>query len=653
MPQRNFPEYGPIQRRRGSTPTRPMATPMRDDGYTGATLPMRTVVRRQAPPPPNGYGRRGGSGWWWKVPLLLSVLLVGAGFAGLAWLDRQYSGRIYPNVTLQGVDLSQKTIAEAQQLAEAKFGDFLRQPITIAYQGQTWQPTAQELGMSVNLQRAVTDAYNAGRGNGFVQNVSDVGAIYQQGKDLPLKISIDGTVLSAYLAKIARDVEQVPQEATLNIVDAQVQTSSSVEGRMVLIDETMAEVEQALRTLQPQTIALRTATFPPQLTTDGIAEAQRTTEAMLSSPLELVFGENVYTLEQAELADMITLQRLAADGRTILNAQLDQAKLKKWATKLADRIGRSSVEPRVAWNGGNLLITREGRIGYRLDVDRTVEMINGAVTTVTRRLDLPVDEVQPQVTPETLGSLGITELVSVGRSDFTGSAPYRVTNIKVGLEKLNGILIAPDAEFSFNENVGAISEENGFVEGYAIVGNRTQLEPGGGICQDSTTLFRAAFYAGLPFTDWTPHRFRISWYEKYDTIGMDSTIYQGGGPDLRFVNDTGNWLLIQSYANEADGSVTVALYGTKVPGREVERTSPKIANETPAPTKPVYIDDPEQPLGAFKQTDTARGGMDIEIVRYVKQDGQVVRTDTFRTSFQAWPNIYLKNPATPTPAGGN
>jgi vancomycin resistance protein YoaR len=419
---------------------------------------------------------------------------------------------------------------------------------------------------------------------------------------------------------------------------------------MVLLDETAADIVQQVKSLQPRAVTLRTAELKPQLVTTSISEARRTSEAMLSTPLTLKFQDKTFELDQATLADMIMVRRVAGD-QPLLNAQLDQAKLQKWATKLADKIGRSSVEPRVNWNGGNLQIIREGRIGYRLNVDQAVEMINGAVATVTRELDLPVEEVQPRVNAQNLHELGIKELVSFGKSDFTGSAPYRITNIKAGVNLLNGILVAPDGEFSFNENIGNIDESNGFVEGYAIVGNRTQLEPGGGICQDSTTLFRAAFYAGLPFTDWTPHRFRISWYEKYDTIGMDSTIFTGGGPDLRFVNDTGNWLLIQGYVNDADATVTFSLFGTKVPGRTVERTEPKITNEMPAPTKATFIDDPEQPIGALKQTDTARGGMDIEIVRLVKQDGQVVRTNKFVTKFEAWPNIYLKHPKTPKPAG--
>jgi vancomycin resistance protein YoaR len=627
-----------------------MATPIRDESYTGATIPMRAPRRQAGPPPMMSGGRsRRSRGWWWKIPLLLLVMLCGAGIAGLTWLDNKYADKIYPNVALQGVDLSQSTKVEAQAKVQSAFGAFLDKPITISYQGTTWQPTAAELGVRVNLAQDVARAYNAGRGNGLLENIQQVGAIYQQGLDLPLRVSVDGNTLSAYLQRIAAEVDQPGREAALMIADARSQSVESVNGRMVLVDETMAEIERALWTLEPQVVTLRTSDLKPQLTSDSIAEARRTVDAMLSSPIELVFKDTSFELDQATIADMIVMQRVDSDGGTTLNAQLDQQKLEKWVTKLADKIGRSSVEPRVSWNGGNLQIIREGKIGYRLNVEHTVEMLNGAVTTISRRLELPVEEVQPRVTPENLATLGITELVSVGKSDFTGSAAYRVTNISVGMQKINGILIAPDEEFSFNENVGAIDTANGFVEGYAIVGNRTQLEPGGGICQDSTTLFRAAFYAGLPFSDWTPHRFRISWYEKYDTIGMDSTIFTGGGPDLRFINDTGNWLLIQASANPATGLASVALYGTKVPGRTVERSDAVITNETPAPTKPLYYDDETVPPGAFKQTDTARGGMDIQITRTILQDGVAVNTRKFVTKFAPWPNIFLKNPKTPAP----
>ena len=655
MAPRNFPEYGPIQRRRAAPEhtrrTRPMATPNFDQPYTEATVPIRTLPRRVAALPRPYEPPRRGRGWWWKAPLVLLLLLATGAVAGLAWLDNQYRDRILPNVALQGIDLSRNTMPEAQRKIEVAFGTFLTEPITLTYQERAWHPLPADLGVRIDVQRSLNEAYRFGRSNGLVTNLSQVAQIYQQGRDLPLRITVDERKLGAFLQSIAAEVEQPGREAALAIVQGSPQSTESINGRMVLLDETRTDIQNALRTLKPQSVSLRTTELRPQLTTDGIAEAKRTVEAMLQSPIELVFGETVFPLDQAELADMIVLQRVDGGDGNLLNAQLDQGKLLKFATLLADEIGRDSVEPRVNFNGGALEIFREGRVGIPAQHrphhgagQRRGDNRNPAPGPAGRRS-------AAQGNARESGEPGVRELVSIGRSDYSGSAAYRIHNIKAGVNLMHGILIPPEGEFSFNENVGAIDEEHGFVEGYAIVGNRTQLEPGGGICQDSTTLFRAAFYAGLPFTDWTPHRFRISWYEKYEPIGMDSTIFTGGGPDLRFVNDTGNWLLIQGYANDADASVTFSMYGTKVPGRVVERTEPVITNETPAPPEPLYIDDPEQPVGSFKQTDTARGGMEIEIWRVIRQNGEEVSREPFRTKFEAWPDIFLKHPKTPKPRG--
>jgi vancomycin resistance protein YoaR len=106
------------------------------------------------------------------------------------------------------------------------------------------------------------------------------------------------------------------------------------------------------------------------------------------------------------------------------------------------------------------------------------------------------------------------------------------------------LLLAKNSRSTYT--VGEIDESNGFVKGYAIIQQRTQLEFGGGICQDSTTVFRAAFWAGLPITVTLGHSFYISRYDKYGPTGMDSTIFTGG-PDLKFLNDTGHWLLTANH----------------------------------------------------------------------------------------------------------
>lgn len=260
----------------------------------------------------------------------------------------------------------------------------------------------------------------------------------------------------------------------------------------------------------------------------------------------------------------------------------------------------------MAWNNGNLKITKPGKPGLRLDEARARDMVLAALTGRDRTLELPMVATDPPITEANLHQLGIRELVSVGKSDFTGSAAYRVHNIGVGMQLLNGLLIAPGEEFSFNKNIGQINAANGFVQGAAIIQNRTQQEFGGGICQDSTTLFRAAFWAGLPITERWGHSFYISWYDKYalgprgNGPGLDATIFTGG-PDLKFMNDTGAWLLIQAWSDPKTGVAQIELYGTK-PNRTVDLTH-KVYDRTPAPTEPVFVADPKVPQGTIKHTD--------------------------------------------------
>jgi vancomycin resistance protein YoaR len=239
-----------------------------------------------------------------------------------------------------------------------------------------------------------------------------------------------------------------------------------------------------------------------------------------------------------------------------------------------------------------------------------------------------------------LASLNINTLVGSGVSSFRNSQQYRITNIQAGARQLHGILVPPGETFSFNNNLGAVDSSNGFVQGAAIVDNRTQLEWGGGLCQVSTTMFRAAFWSGLPIAERHEHRFRIGWYEELgEPPGLDAAIFTGVS-DLRFVNDTGGWILIQTYVDLSRQQITIALYGR--PTHRHVTLNHRVLERTPAPRKPLYLSDPTLPRGTFKQTDWARPGMHVQVYRTVENNGQVVRQDTFDTIFEPWPNIYVR-----------
>ncbi|ABU58461.1 VanW family protein [Roseiflexus castenholzii] len=603
-------------------------------------FPVTTHPRVQRP-------RRRGDGWLW-LTLAALMLLVLALAGGAAYVYRSYEGRIYPNVSIQGIAVGDMTPDQAEAALRARYAAFLRQPLIITYGDRQWTPTLDDLGMTFDFRGAVDRAYNAGRGNGLIGDVQEIAAIWQHGLEIPLRVSYDEMRAQAYLAHLAREIERAPADAQVRLDGEQVATVGSVIGRQVLVDATLSQVSQQLQSLAPATIPIQTRELPPRLDDAAVAAARSRIETILQGPLSLRVGKHEYEWTVDELAQMIVIERVPSGEGDRVVVTLDRSAIEQRLRQIADETEKPGTRPRVAWNNGDLKITKPGKPGLRLDEARARDMVLAALTGRDRTLDLPMIPTDPPVTEANLHQLGIRELVSVGKSDFTGSAAYRVHNIGVGMQLLNGLLVAPGEEFSFNKNIGQINAANGFVEGAAIIQNRTQQEFGGGICQDSTTLFRAAFWAGLPITERWGHSFYISWYDKYalgprgNGPGLDATIFTGG-PDLKFVNDTGAWLLIQAWSDPKTGVAQIELYGTK-PNRTVDLTH-KVYDHTPAPTEPVFVADPKVPQGTIKHTDKARGGMTIDVYRLVIENGVPRPPELFRTRFRPWPNIYTLNPA--------
>lgn len=597
--------------------------------------------------------RRRDSRWLWFMLAVLALIVLGLA-GGVAYIRRSYEGRIYPNISIQGIAVGEMTPGQAEDALRARYEAFLRQPLIITYGDRQWAPTLDDLGMTFDFRGAVEMAYNAGRGKGLIDNVQEITAIWQHGLEVPLRVSYDEMRAQAYLAQLAHEIERAPADAQVRLDGEQVAIIGSVIGRQVLVDATLTQVSQQLQAFVPATIPLQTRELPPRLDDAAVAAARSQIETILQGPLSLRVGKNEYEWTVGELADLIIIERIPSDEGDEIAVTLNQSAIEQRIHQIAVETEKPGTRPRVAWNNGNLKITKPGKPGLRLDEARARDMVLAALTGRDRTLELPMVATDPPITEANLHQLGIRELVSVGKSDFTGSAAYRVHNIGVGMQLLNGLLIAPGEEFSFNKNIGQINAANGFVQGAAIIQNRTQQEFGGGICQDSTTLFRAAFWAGLPITERWGHSFYISWYDKYalgprgNGPGLDATIFTGG-PDLKFMNDTGAWLLIQAWSDPKTGVAQIELYGTK-PNRTVDLTH-KVYDRTPAPTEPVFVADPKVPQGTIKHTDKARGGMTIDVYRLVVENGVPRPPELFRTRFRPWPNIYTLNPADIGPDG--
>ncbi|WP_322494012.1 VanW family protein [Chloroflexus sp.] len=600
--------------------------------------------------------RRSRRGWW--VLLLMLLASVGLVAGALVYLEQSYAGRILPNVSVRGVPVGNLTRDDARAAIEATFAPFLAQPVVLTYSGRSWTPTLAELGVTLEIDEALDAALAVGRGNDLFTNLQQIGAVWQYGVELSLRLSIDQEAMQRYLLARVAEVERPAVDARLVLNGTTVQVEPSAAGRQVLVTETLHEILAAIQDLNPDTVALRTRALEPALRDDAAFVAQDQIAAMLAGPITLLVDNRPFVWSLDELARMIRVERVADPAGDRLVVSIDREMIMERLIALGDATEVKGTYPRLNWNDGRLEIFQEGKPGRRIDEAQALDAVLAALTKPADQRTVAVSfrEIPPPINAANLDQLGITTLIGVGRSDFAGSAPYRVTNIQAGMRLLHGVLIAPGEEFSFNQTIGRIDGSNGFVEGYAIIQNRTQLEWGGGICQDSTTVFRAAFWAGLPITERWGHSFYINWYDRYgfgpygDGPGMDATIFTGG-PDLKFLNDTGGWILMQTLVDTRRNLAEVRLYGPDT-GRKVLLEGPVITNRTPAPTEPVYVAVPDRPVGQPRQSDKARGGMDILFTRIVLgPDGKEIERREFVTRFKPWPDIFEYNPADLGPDG--
>jgi vancomycin resistance protein YoaR len=628
MPDKYYQEYGPIKRRRAA------GTLNRDDA------PPETALLVEPEPLIETRAQRSR-----RLPIgaVLFVLFAGALALALPYASNLFaSGRAFDGVSLAGQPVGGKSRAAIRELLEQRYADFRRAPATIVFEGRTWTPTLEQLGVSFDLDQITDEAMAAGHRGGPIERAEEIWALWRGGLDVAPRITVDGAKLQSYLSSLAAEIERPPRDAALSIAEGRPLPTPAQPGRQVLADATAIDILRSLQRLEPADIALRTRVLAPSLSDEGMAEALDDARALLKQPLVLKHGAQSWSWDAEKISSFLAIQ--ADDER--MTVSVDRERLTRAIEMLAQLADSPSAEPRVAFRNGKLRITQEGQVGWRIKQPEAVDAIIAALRTPVRDVELPGEELTPQVTAKKLPSLGVVELVGAGTTSYAGSAQYRITNIKAGARRMNGVLIAPGEEFSFNTQLGDVDEKNGFVQGYAVIGNHTQLEWGGGVCQDSTTVFRAAFWAGLPITERHAHPFYISWYDAFSypngaaAPGMDATIFTGVS-DLKFLNDTGNWLLMEAVTNDAEQTLTVRLYGTK-PNRIVEARGPDIDNRVPPPSEPVYLTDNQLAAGTVKQTDTARAGMDIAVYRIITENGVQKPPELFFTRFKAWPDVFVR-----------
>lgn len=328
----------------------------------------------------------------------------------------------------------------------------------------------------------------------------------------------------------------------------------------------------------------------------------------------------------------------------------DSAALSKNISEIEKAIHKEPVDAQFRVEGNRVVAFQESADGRDIDKDALGKKLNGVIPQLAQgenpkilAIDIPIKIIKPNTTTEEANNFGIVEQIGVGRSTFYHSIPGRIHNVALAASKINGVLVAPNEEFSFDRALGDVSRYTGYQQAYIISGGKTILGDGGGVCQVSTTLFRAILNAGLPITERHAHAYRVGYYEQDQPPGFDATTFVPT-VDLKFKNDTGHHILIQAYTDTTNLSLVFTLYG-KSDGRKVEISKPVISDVSPAPPD-LYQDDPTLPAGTIKQVDFAAPGGKSVFMRTVTRNGQVIISDTFVSVYRPWQAIFLRGTKT-------
>src|ERR1035437_6613511 len=310
-----------------------------------------------------------------------------------------------------------------------------------------------------------------------------------------------------------------------------------------------------------------------------------------------------------------------------------QDKLTTVLSPLAEKINDKPSDASFTFENNRVTAFKPSVNGHEIDTTGlNNQLLSEGLTVISSEkgmviiIPLQIKILEPKITTDKANNLGIKELLGDGHSLFYHSIPSRIHNIVLGTSRITGVLVAPGEVFSFDKALGDVSAFTGYQQAYVIQNGKTVLGDGGGICQVSTTFFRALLNAGLPIVERNAHAYRVGYYEEDSPPGIDATIFVPS-VDLKFKNDTGHYILIQSKIDLNNLALTFELYGTK-DGRQVTMTKPVISNQAPPPPD-LYQDDPTLPKGEIKQTDFAAWGADVYFTRTVTRNGKQIIYDKF------------------------
>jgi vancomycin resistance protein YoaR len=552
-----------------------------------------------------------------RVRTVAFVLALALMVAGAAVFVRSLTLRssVLPGVSVAGVDVGGISRADAQARLEAELGSRLAEPVRVVVGERSFSVRPDRVW---TLDAAATEerAFQAGRET----LLSRLGAVVPFAFEREVEPVLE--LRPARRAKVAATLSRLterPVNARLRMRGTDVVVKPGTLGTTVAVDPVLASVRASgLAGSADVTAALEPV--EPAITSQEAEAVARRARALVRAPIAIRLRKGrVGELGPAQLAELIRFER--ARGTWALS--LDSEGLRGALLPMVETRLREPVDATFQVVGKRVRVVR-AKPGTTLDVEKATEAVLSSGRTPGRRVAvLGLTALAADFTTKDAKALGIRERISTFTTDMGESSANRVWNVHLLGDYMDGTIIEPGETFSYNTEIGPRTAERGFREGQMIFGGVLIPSIGGGVCQTATTIFNAAFEAGLPVKDRINHSFYISHYP----VGRDATV-AWGGPDLVFKNDLKNAILVK--VTYTDVTFTVTFYGTRQGRRVVASTSTPTNYTQP---RLQYAVDPSAPPRSLRTASGGGPGFDVNVHRKVFQKGKLIREDDFFTRY--------------------
>jgi len=528
------------------------------------------------------------------VSVFFTILVCAIGYI---WLHSVFADRIPPRTRIGLFSISGLELGRVLQAMNAYEKEFAQTKVTIEFRGSKSTHTFAELGIMLKKEET---AKSIQAFRGFSLNL-------KRNQIVPA-IAFHDEIAQGVLQRDFAKTMVIPENATLVLnPDNTTSILPAKNGEHIDMIRFQRGIRQGFTNLDMNVISASALQIIPQ---DNLQELESTrffAQSLIRTGFQLTTSDRTFAVPGPIVVNMISFTR-----DIVPLVQFDAHKLTAYiAEYITKKVQQDPVNARFQMKDGKVdqfALPQEGRT---VNSDATVLEANKALALRLQTASLSIQTVLPLIS-DTGDSekLGIKKLLAVGESDFKGSPKNRTVNIGVGTSKYNGILIAPNEEFSFNAFLGPVNKEAGYLPELVIKDKTTTPEYGGGLCQVSTTAFRAAVYAGMQITSRRNHSYAVRYY---GTPGFDATIYPPY-TDFRFLNNTPGYILIQT---KIDGTkLTFEFWGTD--------DNRSVAVDGPSPYG-------KMPDGAVRSV----------LKQTVTKDGQILVEDTFYSNYKS-PNLFPK-----------